>query len=216
MTTAIKKLLIKIGVYALLALGAYLFIRDYTRTKNAYSILQANQEILLSEKAGLLAENNRYRVADSLNAIKAEELRLTAYEYQKYYAESLKLINKLKLDKRDMQRVIDMQANTISELSTNVRDTVIIRDTTRIPAKTFSYRSKWTDVDGLIDLADDTIDLSINNRESLIVVESVEYRRFLGFLWKTKNIKSRSVDIVSLNPNTVITNAEYKSIEKLK
>ena len=72
MTTAIKKLLIKIGVYALLALGAYLFIRDYTRTKNAYSILQANQEILLSEKAGLLAENNRYRVADSLNAIKAD------------------------------------------------------------------------------------------------------------------------------------------------
>ena len=211
-----KKTLIKLGIYLVIILGLCLFFYDYVRIKKSNFALKSNQEILLSEKSGLLAENNRYRVADSLNAIKAEELRLTAYEYKKYYSESLETIRKLRLDKRDMQRVIDMQANTISELSTDVRDTVIIRDTTRIPAKTFSYRSKWTDVDGLIDLNADTIDLSINNRESLIVVESVEYRRFLGFLWKTKNIKNRSVDIVSLNPNTTITNAEYKSIEKLK
>ena len=211
-----KKTLIKLGIYLVIILGLCLFFYDYVRIKKSNFALKSNQEILLSEKSGLLAENNRYRVADSLNAIKAEELRLTAYEYKKYYSESLETIRKLRLDKRDMQRVIDMQANTISELSTDVRDTVIIRDTTRIPAKTFSYRSKWTDVDGLIDLNADTIDLSINNRESLIVVESVEYRRFLGFLWKTKNIKNRSVDIVSLNPNTTITNAEYKSIETLK
>ena len=210
-----KKTLIKLGIYLVLILGLCLFFYDYARIKKSNSALKSNQEILLSEKSGLLAENNRYRVADSLNAIKAEELRLTAYEYKKYYSESLETIRKLRLDKRDMQRVIDFQANTINQLSASLRDTVVIQDTTR-HLKTFDYKSKWTDVSGLIDLGQDMISLDIKNRESLIVVESVEYKRFLGFLWKTKNIKNRSVDIVSLNPNTTITNAEYKSIEKLK
>ena len=210
-----KKTLIKLGIYVVIILVLCLFFYDYSRVKKSNETLKSNQEILLSEKSGLLAENNRYRVADSLNAIKAEELRLTAYEYKKYYAESLKTISKLRLDKRDMQRVIDFQANTISQMSTSLRDTVIIQDTTRA-LKAFDYKSKWTDVSGLIDLAQNTVDLNIENRESLVVVESVEYKRFLGFLWKTKNIKNRSVDIVSLNPNTTIINAEYKSIEKLK
>lgn len=210
-----KKTLIKLGIYLVLILGLCLFFHDYARIKKSNSALKSNQEILLSEKSGLLAENNRYRVADSLNAIKAEELRLTAYEYKKYYSESLETIRKLRLDKRDMQRVIDFQANTINQLSTSLRDTIVMQDTTR-RLKAFDYKSEWTDVSGLIDLDQDTISVDIENRESLIVVESVEYKRFLGFLWKTKNIKNRSVDIVSLNPNTIITNAEYKSIEKLK
>lgn len=210
-----KKTLIKLGIYLVLILGLCLFFHDYARIKKSNSALKSNQEILLSEKSGLLAENNRYRVADSLNAIKAEELRLTAYEYKKYYSESLETIRKLRIDKRDMQRVIDFQANTINQLSTSLRDTIIIQDTTR-HLKVFDYKSEWTDVSGLIDLDQGTVNLDIENRESLIVVESVEYKRFLGFLWKTKNIKNRSVDIVSLNPNTIITNAEYKSIEKLR
>ena len=210
-----EKALIKLGIYLALILSVCLFIYDYSHTKKTNAILKANQEILLSEKSGLLAENMRYKTADSLNAIKAEELRLTAYEYKKYYSESLETISKLRLDKRDMQRVIDFQANTINQLSTSLRDTIIMQDTTR-HLKAFDYKSEWTDVSGLIDLDQDTVSLDIENRESLIVVESVEYKRFLGFLWKTKNIKNRSVDIVSLNPNTIITNAEYKSIEKLK
>lgn len=210
-----KKTLIKLCVYAVLALALCLFFYDYSRIRKSNAKLRANQEILLSEKSGLMLENRQYQIADSLNAIKAEELRLTAYEYKKYYAESLEIISKLRLDKRDMQKVIDFQANTIGQLSTNLRDTIIVQDTTR-HLKTFAYKSKWTDISGLIDLDQDTVSLDIENRESLIVVESVEYKRFLGFLWKTKHIKSRSVDIVSLNPNTVITNAEYKSIEKLK
>lgn len=210
-----KKTLIKLGIYLVLALGLCLFFYDYMRIKKSNSALKSNQEILLSEKSGLLTENNRYRAADSLNAIKAEELRLTAYEYKKYYSESLETIRKLRLDKRDMQRVIDFQANTINQLSTSLRDTIILPDTTH-HLKAFDYKSKWTDVSGLIDLDQDKVSINIENRESLIVVESVEYKRFLGFLWKTKNIKNRSADIVSLNPNTIITNAEYKSIEKLR
>lgn len=210
-----KNTLIKLGLYAIIAIVLVIFFYDYHNIKESNAALKSNQEILLFEKAGLLAENAQYRVSDSLNAIKAEELRLTIAQYKKYYAENMQVINKLRLDKRDMQKVIDLQATTIDQLTTTLRDTVILQDTLR-RVKTFDYKSTWTDISGLIDLTQDTISLDIKNRESLIVVESVEYKRFLGFLWKTKAIKSRSVDIVSLNPNTTITNAEYKSIEKLK
>lgn len=209
-----KKTLIKIIIYAVMLLALASFFYDYAHIREMNKALKSNQEILLSEKKRLTEDNRRYQIADSLNAITAKELQLTADQYKRYYNESLSIINKLRLDKMGLQKVIDMQANTLEQLTAKIRDTLVMRDTLRM-LKTFNYTSTWTDVKGLIDIEQDTVSLDINNRESLIIVESVEYKRFLGFLWRTKRIKSRKVDIVSLNPNTVITNAEYKSIEKL-
>ena len=76
-----------------------------------------------------------------------------------------------------MQRVIDFQANTINQLSTSLRDTIIMQDTTR-RLKTFDYKSEWTDVSGLIDLDQDTVSLDIENRESLIVVSQLSISGF--------------------------------------
>ena len=35
------------------------------------------------------------------------------------------------------------------------------------------------------------------SRDSLIIVATVQYKRFLNFLWKTNKVKNREVDIVS-------------------
>ena len=78
--------------------------------------------------------------------------------------------------------------------------------------KCFNYKSKWTDVVGCVDLKRDTVELQISNRESLKIVETVKYKRFLGFLWKTNKVKSRQVDVVSQNPATSIVNVDYISI----
>lgn len=178
--------------------------------------LQNSQSVLLSENNALVAESRKYKTVDSLNAIKVNELRLTLEEYKKYRSDDLALINRLKVDKREMQKVIDLQAKTIDDLATHLRDTVVIYKGSEIDAKAFSYKSQWTDVDGVVNLQSDSVNLSIKNRESLVIVESVKYKRFLGFLWRTKRIKSRSVDIVSRNPNTEIVGANYKSIEALR
>ena len=45
-------------------------------------------------------------------------------------------------------------------------------------------------------------------RDSLLVVETVQRKRFLGFLWKTKRVKSREIDVVSKNPYTDIVGVE--------
>ena len=54
----------------------------------------------------------------------------------------------------------------------------------------------------------------IITRDSLLITESVQYKRFLNFLWKTKRIKKREFDIVSKNPYTKITGFEVITIEK--
>lgn len=194
---------------------AFLFIR-ISNLAEENTRLQNNQSILLSENNALIAESQKYKTSDSLNAIKVNELRLTLEEYKKYRSDDLALINKLNIDKREMQKVIDLQAKTINDLAAPLRDTVIIYKGSETGVKAFSYRSQWTDVEGLINLQSDSVNLSVKNRESLVIVESVKYKRFLGFLWRTKKIKSRSVDIVSRNPNTEIIDADYESIETLR
>jgi hypothetical protein len=52
------------------------------------------------------------------------------------------------------------------------------------------------------------------SKDSLIIVATVQYKRFLNFLWKTNKVKNREVDIVSKNPHTKITGFEYIEIEK--
>lgn len=175
--------------------------------------LQNNQAVLLTENNAIMAECRKYKTSDSLNAYKVSELQLTLEEYKKFRSQDLELIRKLKLDKSDMQKVINSQSETIYDLTTQIRDTVIVVDTVERDFKSFDYNSKWVDVSGQIDLAGNTVSLDIRNREELTIVESVERKRFLGFLWKTNKIKRRDVDVVSKNPNTEIIDVDYVSIE---
>ena len=208
-TTTVIKLSILIAIIATIAIS---FAR-ISNLKDENERLQSNQSLLLSENNAIAAECRKYRISDSLNAYKVSELRLTLEEYKKFRHDDLELINKLKLDKSDMQKVIDMQHETIYKLYTELKDTVIVHDTIIRNAKSFEYKSHWIDVLGQIDLDNNLVALDIHNREALTVVESVERKRFLGFLWKTNKIKRRDVDVVSKNPNTEIIDVDYVSVE---
>lgn len=203
-----------IGVILLtITLGSFFKIKAL-KADNAR--LKSNQELLMSQKNGLLKEEQKYKVADSLNAIKVSQLELTLKEYKQYYTEDQALISQLKSKKETLQKVVTSQLETINTLSTNLTDSVRI-DTVTLQADTlkcFDYKSKWTDIKGCIDLKTDSLALQIKNRESLVIAETVTYKRFLGFLWKTKKIKSRQISIVSLNPNTQIINCEYTHIKE--
>ena len=203
-----------IGVILLIiTLGSFFKIKAL-KADNAR--LKSNQELLMSQKNGLLKEEQKYKVADSLNAIKVSQLELTLKEYKQYYAEDQALINQLKSKKETLQKVVTSQLETINTLSTNLTDSIRI-DTVTLQVDTlkcFDYRSKWTDIKGCVDLKTDSLALQIKNRESLVIAETVTYKRFLGFLWKTKKIKSRQISIVSLNPNTQIINCEYTHIKE--
>lgn len=211
-----KKTIIKIAIIAVAILALVLAFHKIHKLKEENTRLLSNQEILLTQKQTTMAESQAYKVSDSLNAAKVSELQFTLKEYKKYRAQDLQLIEQLKVKKSNLQKVIDSQMETINSLSAKLNDSIRIDTATNIvdTLKCFDYKSKWTDVSGCIDLKHDSINLQIKNRESLKIVETVVYKRFLGFLWKTNKVKDRQVDVVSKNPNTTITNLDYVSIKR--
>ena len=211
-----KKIIIKIIIAMIAIIVSMLAFHKIHKLKEENTRLLSNQEILLTQKQTIMAESQTYKVSDSLNAAKVSELQFTLKEYKKYRAQDLQLIEQLKVKKSDLQKAIDSQMETINSLSAKLNDSIRIDTITNIAdtLKCFDYKSKWTDVSGCIDLKRDSINLQIKNRESLKIVETVIYKRFLGFLWKTNKVKDRRVDIVSENPNTTIVNLDYVSIKR--
>ena len=135
-------------------------------------------------------------------------------EFEKYRASDAELIKTLQTKNRELERVTTTQMETINELRATVRDSVVYLpgDTVTTVLHCIEYSDKWVDFDGCI--INNTFSGKIITRDSLLITESVQYKRFLNFLWKTKRIKNREFDIVSKNPHTKITGFEVITIEK--
>lgn len=162
----------------------------------------------------LLQDVSRYQTKDSLNAAKVGVLELKLSEFEKYRASDAELIKTLQTKNRELERVTTTQMETINELRANVRDSVVYLpgDTVTTVLRCIEYSDKWVDFDGCI--KNNTFSGKIITRDSLLITETVQYKRWLGFLWKTKRIKNREFDIVSKNPHTKITGFEVITIEK--
>ena len=204
-----KTKLIKFGIAVIVVFAAILYmsvqwgrIDELKKERDRY---RANTNALFNEA-------QQYRVRDSLNAARAESLELTVKEYERFRADDAALIKELKSRNRDLASVNKSQSETIIALQSIPRDTTIIRDTIPIPAGAVHCGDAWYDFDGLLTAQEFTGTLV--NRDSLVLAETVRYRRFLGFLWRTRKIKDRRVDVVSLNPHTTIMGIEHVVIQK--
>lgn len=162
----------------------------------------------------LLQDVETYKTKDSLNAAKVGVLELKLSEFEKYRASDAELIKTLQTKNRELERVTTTQMETINELRATVRDSVVYLpgDTVTTVVRCIEYSDKWVDFDGCI--INNTFSGKIITRDSLLITETVQYKRWLGFLWKTKKIKNRQIDVVSKNPATKILGVEFVTIEK--
>lgn len=162
----------------------------------------------------LLQDVETYKTKDSLNAAKVGVLELKLSEFERYRASDAELIKTLQTKNRELERVTTTQMETINELRATVRDSVVYLpgDTVTTVVRCIEYSDKWVDFDGCI--KNNTFSGKIITRDSLLITESVQYKRWLGFLWKTKKIKNRQIDVVSKNPATKILGVEFVTIEK--
>jgi hypothetical protein len=162
----------------------------------------------------LLQEVSRYQTKDSLNAAKVGVLELKLSEFEKYRASDAELIKTLQTKNRDLERVTTTQMETINELRATVRDSVVYLpgDTTTV-LRCVDIVEPWFELHGCA-TPDGQFTGAHINRDSLLIVETVQYKRFWGFLWKTKKIKNREIDVVSKNPATKILGVEFVTIEK--
>ena len=161
--------------------------------------------------AALLSDVEHYRVRDSLNAARVQSLELTVKEYERFRADDAELIRSLKQRNRDLAAVNKTQSQTIIDLRAVPRDTVVlVRDSIQVPAVAVHCGDAWYNFDGI--LTKDEFTGKMEHRDSLLLVESVRYKRFLW--WKTKRIKDRQLDCVSKSPHNSIIGLEYVVIEK--
>lgn len=203
-----KKYLIWVAI--ILAVAAafwvqHVKIKRLTEERDKY---RSNTEILLQDV-------KTYQTKDSLNAIKVGNLELSLAEYKKYRADDLALIKTLQAKNRDLERVTTTQMETINELRATVRDSIVYLpgDTVTTVLRCVDIVEPWFELHGCA-TPDGQFTGTHINRDSLLIVETVQYKRWLGFLWKTKKIKNRQIDVVSKNPATKILGVEFVTIEK--
>lgn len=203
-TDKIKQYLIILGLVALFsAIVAY--------QANKLTALKEKNESLTSTKEVLLDSIRHYRTENGLQAAEIGEIRITVDELKKYRTDDAKLIESLKTKGRNTERFVSVNTTAKDTILSIVRDSVIRRDTVLLTVRSINIDKKWYSIHGYID--GDSIKGALTTRSSLKIVETVKYKRFLGFLWKTNKVKNRKVDVTSLNPNEEITDIEFLVIE---
>lgn len=176
--------------------------------------LRAERDTYQTNTQVLMEDVRRYQTRDSLNVATIGVLELKLSEFKKYRAEDAELIKSLKVKNRDLEAVTTAQMQTISELRAELKDSIVYLpgDTVERVVKCIEYRDRYLDVVGCI--IDNVFSGEVVSRDSLTIVNTVQYKRFWGFLWKTKKVKNRQIDVVSKNPHTQIMGVEYIEIEK--
>ena len=178
--------------------------------QNAIEHLKQERNRYERNTESLLLDIEQYKTRDSLNAAKVGTLELTIQEYERFRAADAKLIKTLKTKNRDLTAITAAQSQTIMELSAVPRDTVIIRDSVAMPAVAVHTGDAWYDFSGL--LTKDEFTGKMEHRDTLLLVETVQYKRCLFF--KTKKVKNRQLDVVSKSPHNTIVGLEHIVIEK--
>lgn len=182
-------------------------------SSNRIKAITAERDRYKSNTETLLSDIETYKVRDSLNAARVESLELTVKEFERFRAEDAALIRELKERNRDLHAINVTQSETIIDLWARPKDTVTVyKDSIKVPAVSVHCGDAWFDFDGL--LTKEEFTGTLRNRDSLLLAETIKYKRFLGFLWKTKRIQDRRLDVVSRNPHTEILGLEHIVIER--
>lgn len=201
-----KKIIIILGVLVVVLVAYFLNVR--------VSQLKHDRDTYKRNNAVLLNDVKYYRALDSLNAARVGVLELSIQDYERFMKEDADLISKLKRKNEELQNFSKIQAETIIKIRAQVKDSLIYipGDTAYQLIPCVSFRDSWTNIEACV--YNDTLIGDIQIRDSLILYETIIYKRFLGVLWKTKKIKERSFNIVSKNPYTEIKGVEVVSIRK--
>lgn len=203
-----KKYLILAAIVLAVAAALWVQHAKIKRLTDERDKYRSNTEVLL-------ADVERYQTKDSLNAVTVGVLQLKLSEFEKYRADDAALIKTLQTKNRDLQAVTTAQLQTINELRGTVRDSIVYLpgDTVTTVLRCVDITDPWFELHGCATPAGDFTGTFVN-RDSLLIAATVKYKRFLGFLWKTRKVRNRKIDAVSKNPNTEILGIEYIEIEE--
>lgn len=179
--------------YILLALTLALVTLGYLyyRGLKEQGRLRGNQSTLLDSIES-------YRVRDSLSGASIGTLTLKLSEVESYRAEDKKLIEDMGVRLRRVENYSKVSLNSSYTIEATIVDT----------ADNWRYRTEWIDLRAR--RQSDTLRAEVIVYDTIVqVLHRVPRFRFLGIWFGTKAVRQ---EIVSKNPHTSITAAEYIEI----
>ena len=203
-----KKYLIVASVALAIIAALVILLLQNKRLRRERDAYRNNTEVLLGEI-------ERYETKSGEQAVRVGELQLRVAELERYRADDAALIKDMGVKKRELEQLTKVQQQTIYRLQGQARDTVFVEVTPdgSAPARCAEHHDEWLDFSCCI-FPDNSYKAEINSRDRITYVERVQYARFLGFLWRTKRVKSRDQSIVNHNPHAEIIDAEFITIRK--
>lgn len=209
----LKIVIISLAVFLSGAAACSCYLLEKVKTER--DVYKANTSALLSE-----VQHYEVYLADTLQAVSLPEISLRLSEYGRYRQEDRELIEALRVDNKRLAQVITTQTQTINQLKNIPVREKIVEIPVPSEAGEIRYRTDtlrcldivdpWYELHGCIDV-NSSFSGTLASRDSLLYVEHIIPRRFLGFLWKY-GVRERRQEIVSRNPNTEILCAEFVTI----
>lgn len=157
----------------------------------------------------LLGEVTRFQIDSARMAVDVKTLRLSVSEYQEYRAEDARLIKKLGIRIRNLEAAARHRLSVQADITSPVKDSVIIRDTVFVPVQTVEMVNPHIEFKGVIQ--DSVLTAKVNVPVTLNQAVWVEYKRRWLF-WK--RVKAVHQTITSDNPYVDIEYSEYIKIQK--
>ena len=163
--------------------------------------LEANQTALLSEAEYWSTEHEK-------SASDVLRLSLTVNELSNSNEQLKKTADELGLKLKRIQSASTTGAKTEVRVVTQVKDSVVCRDSVIMAVKSFEWQDPWTDISGV--LSNDSVDLSVSSVDTLTTIVHKVPHKFWFIKWGCKAIKQT---VVSANPHTKITYNEYIEVK---
>lgn len=195
--------------YALLAVLTAFFLCGYTLHR--FDEIKRERDRYKANTEALMRNVRLYVTRDSLNAAEVDALTLTLAEYKKHNKEEAKKLATLDTKRRNLEQVISAQSVMLAQVNGEVRDSIVYRDERimiRDTLRCIDISDGWIELHGCAD-KQGKFDGWIESNDTLLAAVTIKYKRFLGFLWRTKKIKDKKLDIISSNPHTRIADVHY-------
>ena len=193
-----KRLLTVIGVLVLFLIASVVALRKARAEKER---LEANQTALLSQV-------EYYTTKSGKSAADVRKLTLKVDELKQYNATLKKTADDLGIKLKRVQSASTTGVRTEVKFITQVRDSIVYRDSIIVPVKAFAWSDPWTDVVGVIER--DSVDMNVTSVDTLTTIVHKIPHKFWFIKWGCKAIKQT---VVSSNPHTKITYNEYIEVK---
>ncbi len=192
------------GIIAFLLLVATVWVQQ----RRIVSIRQERDRYQQNSDA-LLSDMKQWRVDSTSMATDVKSLRLTVDEFKRYRAEDLAKIKQMGVKIKNLEAAAKHQLEVNAEITAQVKDSVVIRDTVPVLVKSVSMVTPHIQLSGIIER--DSLIGKIHLPVTLRQAVWIEYKRRWLF-WK--KVVAVHQTITSDNPHVEIKYSEYITIQK--